>query len=136
MKKSLSLLIAFTLVMLPAVISAQDNGDGDIEEKQENPCIQAYLDAERETRDILWLGAGCLLGCLGIGAAYLIEPSPSTMNLLGKSPEYVAAYTDCYTNKGRSIQTNKALIGCIVGTLLWSAVSIGGNLLLGGLLHF
>lgn len=136
MKKILSLLLASTLILIPAAVFAQDNGD--IEEKPEDqdPCIQAHLDAERQTSDILWLGAGCLFGCLGLGAAYLIEPSPRAMNLVGKSPEYVATYTDCYKDKGRSLQTNKALIGCIAGALLWSAISIGGNLLLGGLLYY
>jgi hypothetical protein len=38
------------------------------------------------------------------------------MQLMGKSPEYVAAYTDCYRKKGKSIKTKNALTGCLVGT--------------------
>ena len=44
------------------------------------------------------------------------EPNPPAAQLLGKSPEYVVAYTDCYRKKGKSIKTKNALYGCLVGT--------------------
>lgn len=106
MKKSLCVLILCSVLALPVVALAEDAGDA---------CMQAQIDAERDVNTPLWLGAGCLFGIFGVGAAYLIEPSPSAIGLMGKSSEYVMVYTDCYKDKGRSVQTNKALIGCLVG---------------------
>jgi len=106
MKKSLCVLILLSLLTLPVVTLAEEAGDA---------CPQAQIDAERNVNGILWFGAGCLFTLLGVGAAYLIEPSPSAIGLLGKSPEYVAVYTDCYKDQGRSIQTKNAWLGCLVG---------------------
>lgn len=108
MKRIISTIIIVSLVAIPVVLSAQvDAGDA---------CLQAQIDAERDVNSILWLGAGCLFGILGVGAAYLIEPSPSAIGLLGKSADYVAVYTDCYKDSGKSIQTKNAWIGCLVGS--------------------
>lgn len=113
MKKVVSTLIIFLMIAVPIIVLAEDAGDA---------CLQAQMDAERNVSGPLWFGAGCLFGILGVGAAYLIEPSPSAMGLLGKSPEYVAAYTDCYKDKGRSVQTKNAWIGCLVGSAAEAAI--------------
>ena len=68
------------------------------------------------------MGVGCLFGLLGIGAAYAIEPSPPASRLIGKSSDYVAIYTDCYKDEGRSIQTKAAVKGCVVGALVQLAL--------------
>ncbi len=87
-------------------------------------CTDAKLDAQRDINTTLWMGAGCLFGLLGIGAAYVIEPSPPASRLLGKPSDYVAIYTDCYKDEGRSIQTKAAVKGCVVGALLWLALNL------------
>ena len=33
--------------------------------------------------------------------------------MLGKTPEYVALYSDCYKAEAKSIQTKKATNGCL-----------------------
>ena len=80
-------------------------------------CTDAKLDAQKDINTTLWMGAGCLFGLLGIGAAYVLEPSPPASRLLGKSSDYVAIYTDCYKDEGRNIQTKAAVKGCVVGAL-------------------
>ena len=92
-------------------------------------CMQAQMDAQADVNGTLWFFDGCisgflisslygvLLGALGIGAAYVVEPSPPATRLLGQPPDYVAIYTDCYKEKGKSIQTSAALKGCVVGGL-------------------
>ncbi|MBA7604968.1 hypothetical protein ES703_12096 [subsurface metagenome] len=107
MKKFVSTLIILSMIAVPIIILAEDAGDA---------CLQAQMDAERNVSGPLWFGAGCLFGILGVGAAYLIEPSPSAVGMLGKSPEYVAVYTDCYKDKGSSIQTKNAWTGCLIGS--------------------
>ncbi len=56
---------------------------------------------------------------MGVVIAYVIEPNPPVMELLGKSPEYVAAYTDGYRVTAKRIQTGKAWTGCIVIAVLY-----------------
>jgi len=70
--------------------------------------------ARASTNGTLWLAIGCVGNVLGLIIAYVYEPNPPATMLLGKSPEYVAAYTDAYKTTAKSIQSSKALTGCIV----------------------
>lgn len=121
MKKFLSLLVLGLVLAAPSVALAQETTD---------PCVQGRIDAEREVDTPLWFAAGCLFGILGIGAAYVLEPSPSAMGLVGKSADYVAVYTECYQDKGRSEQTRKAFLGCLAGVALDALIGVGYYVLL------
>ena len=81
--------------------------------------------ARASTNGNLWLAAGCLAGIIGVVIAYVIEPNPPATALLGKSPEYVAAYTDGYKMAAKRIQTSKAWTGCLIGAV----ISIGAAVL-------
>jgi hypothetical protein len=76
---------------------------------------QAEADAAADTSSGGWFAAGCFLGVIGWAAAYVTEPSPPASRLLGKSPEYVAAYTDAYRLKAKNIRASKSLLGCVIG---------------------
>lgn len=95
---------------------------------QSGEIMKGKIEGEQAARSsvngTLWLAVGCLGGLLGIAIAYIYEPSPSSTMLLGKSPEYVAAYTDSYKMTAKKIQTNKAWTGCIAGTLLYVALVV------------
>jgi hypothetical protein len=86
--------------------------------------IDANRDARSDVNGALWFGAGCLFGILGVGAAYIIEPTPGASRLMGKSSQYVAVYTDEYKRVGKSIQTKQALIGCVVSGLFYVVFNI------------
>ncbi len=100
----------FAVVASPVMVQAQS---------AQRACMQAEMDAEADVNKVLWIAAGFFLGLLGVGAAYVLEPDPPASNLLGKSPEYVAVYTDCYKRKGKSVQVKNAVIGCVLGNLLY-----------------
>jgi hypothetical protein len=87
---------------------------------------QARLDAKADVNGSIWFAVGCLLGCVGWVLAYAIQPNPPAMRLVGKSPEYVAAYTDAYKEAGKKVQAKQALVGCIVGT----GITVGLQLML------
>lgn len=87
-----------------------------------NACKQGEFDAQKDVNGTLWLAIGFFGGILGIAAAYIIEPTPPASRLIGKSPEYVAAYTDCYKSAGKDVQTKKAITGCVIGGLLYVVV--------------
>jgi hypothetical protein len=104
--KSISVILLtamFTIPIAPAVF-AQD-------------VATACMDAERQAKSDIsggtWFLIGCLIGPIGYLLA-MSEPNPPSTNLLGKSPEYVAAYTDCYRRMGKAIKTKNAMTGCII----------------------
>ena len=76
------------------------------------------------TNGTMWLAVGCLGGLVGVVVAYIYQPTPPATQLLGKSPEFIAAYTDSYKASARSSQASKAWIGCVVSTLAYVAVGV------------
>ena len=109
--------VALMLVGEPAMLMAQSS-------TATQACTQAQQDVQMDVNKTLWMAAGFFFGLLGIAAAYIIEPTPPASKLLGKKPEYVAAYTDCYKDEGKKIQTNAAIKGCVIGALVY-ALSYG-----------
>ena len=101
--------VFLVVVMLSAPLMAQ--------QAQTEACAAAERDATMDTNTTLWFFAGCCAGLTGLLVSYIYAPSPPAMRLLGKSPEYVAAYTDCYKAKAKKIQSNKALTGCLVSAV-------------------
>ena len=80
--------------------------------------------AKTDVSGTLWFVIGCFGGLTGIIVAYVYEPSPPSAQLLGKSPEYVAAYTDAYRATAKSVQTSKAVTGCIVSAVVSIALNV------------
>jgi len=76
--------------------------------------------ARANTNGMLWMAIGCVGSWIGILAAYIYAPSPPTTQLLGKSPEYVAAYTDAYKETAKKVQTGKVWTGCITSAVLYT----------------
>ena len=76
--------------------------------------LRAEQDAESEAKKVRWFFIGFLGNILGFLIASIYEPMPSASRLLGKSPEYVASYTDSYKEKGRRIQENQSGIGLLI----------------------
>ena len=107
LKRFVVVFLGVLLLVTPILMNADDSASSAI--------IAADRDARANTNGALWFGAGCIFGLFGVGAAYVIEPSPSAQVLLGKSPKYVAAYTSEYKSVGKSIRTKNALTGCVVG---------------------
>lgn len=99
----LVLALATIVLATPSLLNASEYDDA---------RMAADRDAGSDVSMWMWLGAGCLFNLLGVGAAYVIVPSPPASRLLGKSNEYVAAYTDMYKEAARGIQVRNALIGC------------------------
>ena len=91
---------------------------------QAEAITAAEADAEADIQKSLWFAAGCFLPVLGVVAGYVIAPSPPSSKFLGKSPEYVASYTDAYQAKAKNLQGRSALIGtgACVGTYITGCI--------------
>ena len=91
-------------------------------------CLVGESTAPTENSGLLYasIGPGAIIGCLAGGVVglvpaygiYTYESRPPSERLLGKSPEYVAFYTDAYISKARSIRRKWATAGAVTGCLL------------------
>ncbi len=115
-------LVAALMFSTPIVTLAQQNS---VRVEAE---AAAERDAEARTNKPLMCLLGCVGGILTVGFVYLTEPSIPTGALLGKSPEYVAFYTDAYISKTKDTRIQMAMVGCVAGNLLtaglWVAVVV------------
>ena len=117
--KSFSVLFIFltlNLVITPSALAMASMGYFSTR-INEDAKSDAQKDADMVDTQI-WFLAGCLGGVVGLIIAHAVEPKPSATALLGKSPEYIATYTDTYVEMVKKNQTKTALNGCIAGTLL------------------
>ena len=112
--KVISITLASLLLLTPIVA----------QQSQLDACTQANIDAKNDTNETLWVVAGCLFGIFGLGAAFVIEPSPHAVKLIGKDADYVAVYTDCYRSSAKKIQTTQAWTGCLGSCLGLLAASL------------
>ena len=106
----LALLVAVLTCSVPFVTLAQQN-------LQAEAIVAAERDAQNDVNGTLWFLGGCLGGVIGVIFAYAVKPAPPATRLLGKSPEYVATYTDVYSESAKKHQTNNALGGCAVNAI-------------------
>ena len=76
--------------------------------------LRAEQDAESDAKKVRWFLIGLFGNIIGILIASIYEPTPPASRLLEKSPEYVAAYTDSYKAKSRSVQLRQSVIGLVI----------------------
>lgn len=106
----LTLSMAVLTCCVPFVTLAQQN-------LQAEAIVAAERDAQNDVNGTLWFLGGCLGGVIAVIFAYAVKPAPPATRLLGKSPEYVATYSDVYSESAKKHQTNSALGGCAVNAI-------------------
>ena len=109
----LTLLIVSLIFSVPLLALAQENPIEPAQSEQAQAIQDAERDAEAHTNKAMWFGIGCLFPGVGLLAPYFYQPAPPASALLGKSPEYVASYTDTYKRKTQNLQFTSAIGGCI-----------------------
>ena len=115
-------IICLMLLLVPiAQVLAQTAGT------QQEPSYlevktQAEADAKQDTSGIGYGFGGFFCGIFGWLFAMLISPDVPTARLIGKSPSYVAIYTESYKSKAKSIRTSAACIGWGIGAAVSLAI--------------
>ena len=121
------------IVSMPVATLAQQNS------LQAEAKAAAEVDANTDVNKPLWFGAGCLLTGLaflpdpygyffppiGVIGAYVYRPDPPVSRFIGKSPEYIAAYTSAYKAKRGNTQGLWAGAGCLTGGVVVGAALTG-----------
>ncbi len=110
MRKALVLLLALSLIGLPAMAQSQTTY------MSSKDYTEGRLDGEADaTGNQIWLLGGCLLGVVGVLLAYVIEPEVPSGRLIGKSPAYIQGYTEGY----KSATKRKNAMYALYGMLAW-----------------
>lgn len=86
----------------------------------------AGQDAQNDVNKLLWGGGsfllgitgGCILGSVGVIGASAYQPAPPAQRLIGKSPQYILAYTKTYKAKVRRTQVRYSTVGCMGGSVI------------------
>ena len=104
---------------------------------QDEAATAAEADANKDVSKLLCFGAGCVFSALfflptpygyllppvGIIGSYSYRPGPLPARLIGKSPEYISAYTTAYKSKRGNTQVLWTSAGCFSGcVVVWGLV--------------
>lgn len=117
----------------PFVTTAQQNF------VQAEAATAAEADGNKDVNKLLCFSAGCVFSALfflpspygyflpptGIIGSYSYRPSPPPARLIGKSPEYIAAYTSAYQLKRGNIQARWTSAGCLSGCVILGTIAVG-----------
>ena len=106
----LVLFIALLGFSMSSVLFAQQNTER----------VEAIIAAEQDAKASVnqgnwWVYGSCLIGVIAADKT----PQPPAARLVGKSPEYVEAYTQAYEKKVQNLQRSAATPGCL--TTVFSA---------------
>lgn len=114
-RKTFSLFLALTILAIPLLAQVDQTN-------LSQARMQAEIDAKRNANAAVYFIAGCAGSLLGLLIAQVVTPSPPQAILIGKSPEYIAAYTDVYVKKIKSIRTKYSLYGCGASVVVYGAL--------------
>ena len=106
---------------------------------QAEAATAAEADANKDVNKLLCFSTGCVFSALfflpspygyflpptGIIGSYSYRPSPPPSRLIGKSPEYIAAYTSVYQLKRADIQAQWTSAGCLSGCIILGTIAVG-----------
>ena len=115
------LLMIVLMFSMPSASLAKQNG---VRTQAEH---DAKRDAEQNIDREIWFLFGCVGGLMTIMAIHLYQPTPPAVALLGKSPEYVAYYTDAYIENTKNRQIEGAVIGCVGAGIMYTALLIASR---------
>ena len=105
--------------------------------QQANDTTQAIVDAKTDAEISVGWFAGTFLtsiafGCLGgsvlIAASQVVSADPPISRLMGKSPDYVIAYTNTYKKEIKTERLIHTSLGCVGGSAIAAWLAIAFNL--------
>lgn len=116
LKKFFLLCLILTLI-LPSQLLAQNDIDEYIAKGD------AKRAAKKKVSTTCWYGAG--LTVVGVGIAMIWKiPSPDPAVFMGKSPQYVKAYTEQYKKRVKDLRITYSMRGCFFTVILGGIILI------------
>ena len=111
--KFISIFVVLLIFNMPLLVSAQQ-----VVSEVEQARADAERDAEKYVSSLAWNAVGFGCGCFGLAYAYLATPTVPVGVLLGKTPTYVATYTQVYQENAKRRRMQSAAIGCVASSLV------------------
>lgn len=96
--------------------STKDTNDSG-KSAETNAVADAKRDVKAHINKTLWFTAGCFFPIIGPVYSQRNSKTIPSARFLGKTPKYIAFYTDTYKIEMKKQRYNWALMGCIVGSL-------------------
>jgi len=94
---------------------------------QQKAIANAKKDGKRDAPGIVFALYGCvapIISPIVIGSGRVFKPSPPPTAIVGKSPEYVALYTETYQRSMQKAAAKKAWMGSIVGCVGYAGLGL------------
>ena len=110
MFKYVSIVMMMFLFLCSPVFAVETN----VTVIEQQARLDADIDVIRDARSLEWGLGGALCGFFALGASVAYAPTVPTANLMGKSPEYIIAYTDAYRSAMKRKNIMAAGVGCLV----------------------
>lgn len=127
MKHSTLSLISITMLLIHGIVYAQQavNSAQLTTHQQQLLVKQAIFDANVDVRQQVsgmnWFLAGVFCQVWALGYVVLDTPQVSPKRLLGKSPDYITAYTAEYQRKAKNKRIQRTCLGLVT---LYSLVGL------------
>jgi hypothetical protein len=117
-KKYISTIVMLCFILTPLFSYAQRSRTEPEQEDSFEAQRAGIADAKSDASFPLWYSMGCFFSIFGVGAANLIVPKASHERLMGKSREYVWAYSESYKSTRRALQSRYAVFGCVTSGVM------------------
>ena len=115
-------ILAFTLMLLTVLTAISHSTEVG---SAAQAVLDAKVDAQKDVNKSEWFFAGCCLSFGGYTLSLSSIPKIPAERFAGKSPEYVHSYFEEYIRQTKSLQSEYAMRGLAVGTIIF----LGGALL-------
>lgn len=102
------LAFVWTFVAFPVIVTAQEDTT--------STCQTAKNDAKENHGSGGYQAAGFFCGIFGFILATASDPKTPAARLVGKSPEYVSIYSNCYESVAKKQNVKSACGGWLMGT--------------------
>lgn len=101
-----------SLLLCPLLIGCSINPPLTVYASEQSDYLEGWTQGLMDAQpNKSWGAAGAGCGVFGIIAAYSWDYQPPMVSLVGKSPEFIVAYTEAYQQKMRNEGTRHAAIG-------------------------
>lgn len=94
---------------------------------QQKAIANAKKHGKRDSPGIIFSFYGCtapIIAPIVIGSGWVFKPSPPPTAIVGKSPEYVALYTETYQRSMQKTAAKRAWMGSIVGCVVYAGLGL------------
>jgi len=121
----ITILTALTQTSTAQFLSMQElQGKKVVLSDEQQAVIDAKSDVDLHFNNVRWFTIGCLFPIVGPMISQSNQKSIPSARLMGKTPEYIAFYTDNYIIEMKKKRYTWSVGGCVLGGAVYGSVII------------